>query len=82
MHDLKHTFGRRLRAAGVGIETRKALLGHKNNYITTHYSAAEMKELLEAAEKVCVRPRNQGLMVIKGALRDANPANLPHEKVS
>jgi integrase len=28
-HDLKHTFGRRLRTAGVSLETRKVLLGHK-----------------------------------------------------
>jgi integrase len=52
-HDLKHTFGRRLRAAGVPMETRKVLLGHKNGDITTHYSAPEICELIEAAEKVC-----------------------------
>ncbi|HYQ71009.1 MAG TPA: site-specific integrase [Gammaproteobacteria bacterium] len=39
VHDLKHTFGRRLRAAGVPLETRKVLLGHRNGDITTHYSA-------------------------------------------
>jgi len=38
VHDLKHTFGRRLRAAGVELETRKVLLGHRNGDITTHYS--------------------------------------------
>lgn len=52
IHDLKHTFGRRLRAAGVGIETRMVLLGHKNNQITTHYSAIEIEELIDAAERV------------------------------
>ena len=36
VHDLKHTFGRRLRAAGVPVETRKVLLGHRNGDITTH----------------------------------------------
>lgn len=41
VHDLKHTFGRRLRAAGVPMETRKVLLGHRNGDITTHYSAPE-----------------------------------------
>lgn len=45
VHDLKHTFGRRLRAAGVPMETRKVLLGHKNGDITTHYSAPELEEL-------------------------------------
>ena len=53
IHDLKHTFGRRLRAAGVSLETRKVLLGHRNSDITTHYSAPELQELLDAANKVC-----------------------------
>ena len=53
MHDLKHTFGRRLRAAGVSLETRRVLLGHRNGDITTHYSAPELEELLLAANKVC-----------------------------
>jgi integrase len=53
VHDLKHTFGRRLRAAGVSLETRKVLLGHKNGDITSHYSAPEIEELLEAANRVC-----------------------------
>jgi integrase len=52
VHDLKHTFGRRLRAAGVALETRKVLLGHKSGDITTHYSAPEIAELLEAANRV------------------------------
>lgn len=54
-HNLRHTFGRRLRAAGVPLETRKALLGHRNGDITTHYSKAEIEELIEAAELVTRR---------------------------
>ncbi len=53
VHDLKHTFGRRLRAVGVPLETRRVLLGHKNGDITTHYSAPEIGELIEAAGRVC-----------------------------
>lgn len=52
VHDLKHTFGRRLKAAGVSEEDRKALLGHKNGSITSHYSGAEIGQLIEAANKV------------------------------
>jgi len=52
VHNLRHTAGRRLRAAGVPLETRKALLGHANGDITTHYSAAELSELIEAAERI------------------------------
>jgi len=53
VHDLKHTFGRRLRAVGVPLETRKVLLGHRNGDITSHYSAPEIEELLVAANRVC-----------------------------
>lgn len=52
VHDLKHTFGRRLRAANVTEEDRKALLGHKNGSITSHYSTPELQHLIEAANKV------------------------------
>lgn len=49
LHDLKHTFGRRLRAAGVSFEDRQDLLGHRSGRITTHYSAPELKRLVESA---------------------------------
>lgn len=49
---LKHTFGRRLRTAGVLLETRKVLLGHKTGDITSHYSAPELAELIRAANAV------------------------------
>ena len=52
VHDLKHTFGRRLRAAGVSFEDRQDLLGHRSGRITTHYSAAELGNLLSAANRV------------------------------
>ena len=53
VHDLKHTFGHRLRVAGVGFEDRKVLLGHKSHHVTTHYSAPEIGTLIEASERVC-----------------------------
>jgi len=53
VHDLKHTFGRRLRAAGVSLEDRQDLLGHKSGRITTHCSAPELENLIVAADKVC-----------------------------
>lgn len=55
VHDLKHTFGRRLRAAGVSFEDHQDLLGHKAGRITTHYSAAELSKLIDAANSVCAR---------------------------
>ena len=53
VHDLKHTFGRRLRAAGVSFEDRQDLLGHKSGRITTHYSQAELASLIRAADLLC-----------------------------
>lgn len=63
VHDLKHTFGRRLRAAGVPVETRKVLLGHRNGDITTHYSAPELEGLQDAANRVC--GKSPALVVLK-----------------
>jgi integrase len=64
VHDLKHTFGRRLRAAGVSFEDRQDLLGHRSGRITTHYSAAELSRLLEAANSVCEQGSNKPELVI------------------
>ena len=52
VHDLRHTFGRRLRAAGVAFEDRQDLLGHKSGRITTHYSVVEVEHLREAVRKI------------------------------
>ena len=64
VHDLKHTFGRRLRAAGVSFEDRQDLLGHRSGRMTTHYSAAELTKLIEAANSVCERKGNKPELVV------------------
>ncbi len=67
IHDLRHTTGRRLRAAGVSNETRKDILGHEGGNITTHYSVAEISELIEAVEKIAVESSESmpSLMLIR-----------------
>jgi len=84
VHDLKHTFGRRLRAAGINFEDRQDLLGHKSTRgITTHYSSVEIKNLIEAANKVC-DSRNSNSMtleLLKKTLQTC-PANIPQESVA
>ena len=64
VHDLKHTLGRRLRAAGVSFEDRQDLLGHRSGRITTHYSAAELSRLIEAANRVCDRGQGKPELVV------------------
>jgi integrase len=67
VHDLKHTFGRRLRAAGVSFEDRQDLLGHKSSRITTHYSSAELSNLWVAANKVCIGQNKPTLTLLRTA---------------
>ena len=50
--DFRQRPATRLRTAGVSLETRKALLGHKTGDITSHYSAPELSELIRAANAV------------------------------
>lgn len=49
------------------VETRKVLLGHRNGDITTHYSAPELEELQDAANRVCGKKsgKNPALVVLK-----------------
>ncbi len=63
VHDLKHTFGRRLRAANVSFEDRQDLLGHKSQRITTHYSAAEIGNLILAANKICTKENSTPILM-------------------
>ena len=62
IHDLKHTFGRRLRASGVSYEDRQDLLGHKSERITTHYSPAEIGMLLKAADQASNEQGNSPIL--------------------
>ncbi len=73
VHDLKHTFGRRLRAVGVSFEDRQDLLGHRSGRMTTHYSAPELVRLIEAAERVSAQGDKQPeLLVLRGALQSGS----------
>ena len=51
VHDLAHTCGGRLRGAGVPLETRRALVGHRNGDIPSHHSAPELREPIDAAQQ-------------------------------
>jgi integrase len=71
VHDLKHTFGRRLRAANVSFEDRQDLLGHKSARVTTHYSSAELGNLIDSANKVCEYKKSTPLFTL---LRKTSPS--------
>ena len=52
VHDLRVTCSTWLREAGVPREDRKAILNHYNGDITTHYSVAEIGNVLGQVEKL------------------------------
>ena len=75
VHDLRHTFGHRLRAAGVSFEDRQDLLGHKSARITTHYSSPDLIRLLSAANLLCEKRPATVLRVASGGVRKKLPQN-------
>ena len=55
VHDLRHTFGARLRAAGVSHEDRAALLGHACHSMPALYASPDIVRLTLLANKVLER---------------------------
>lgn len=67
VHDLRHTFGQRLRDAGVQEEDRALLLGHAVQGMPQHYATATLERLLESANSVLqTRDRTMVLRVVNG----------------
>jgi integrase len=52
VHDLRHTFGQRLRDAGVAEEDRALLLGHAIDGMPQLYATATVARLVEVANRV------------------------------
>ena len=62
VHDLRHSFACRLRAAGVSAEDRGALLGHANHSMAGHYASADVGHLLKQANLVLNRRETQTVL--------------------
>lgn len=56
VHNLKHTFGKRLRDAGVDEQSVSDLLHHQPASITRHYSQPELRRLREYVELIVRKP--------------------------
>ncbi|NYT61457.1 tyrosine-type recombinase/integrase [Alcaligenaceae bacterium] len=52
VHDLRHTVGMRLRAAGVSSRTQDAILWHSSGDMTDHYAIAQLREVYGALELI------------------------------
>lgn len=76
VHDLRHTFATRLRALGVSLEDRKALMGHTTTDVTTHYSAPELRRLQAIVERLAT---SRPVTVLRAVtpMAGQNPATRP-----
>ncbi len=64
VHDLRHSFACRLRAAGVSAEDREALLGHANHSMAGHYASADVGRLLKQANLILNRSGTQTVLCV------------------
>jgi len=62
VHDLRHSFACRLRAAGVSAEDREALLGHANHSMAGHYASPDVGRLLKKANLILNRSGTQTVL--------------------
>jgi integrase len=69
VHDLRHSFACRLRAAGVSAEDREALLGHANHSMAGHYASADVGHLLPQANLIVERSGTRTLLRLAGGQR-------------
>lgn len=62
VHDLRHTFACRLRAAGVSVEDRCALLGHASHTMAGYYASADVGRLLRSANLILNRQETRTVL--------------------
>ena len=85
VHDLRHSFGCRLRAAGVCAEDREALLGHANHSMAGHYASADVGHLLKLANLLLDRRGTRTLLRVADDQRgrgDARSHTVPQQERS
>ena len=69
VHDLRHSFACRLRAAGVSAKDREALLGHANHSMAGHYASADVGRLLKQANLLLSRSGTQTVLRVGDGCR-------------
>jgi integrase len=65
VHNLRHTVGHRLKAAGVSREDRRVLLGHGNANVTENYCLPDLMRLLRCVESIEKRTETVILRPVK-----------------
>jgi integrase len=65
VHNLRHTFGNGLKAAGVSREDRRVLLGHGNANVNENYCLPDLKRLVRCVESIEKRTETVILRPVK-----------------
>lgn len=73
IHDLRHTFACRLRAAGVPAEDRAALLGHAEHSMSGHYASGDVGRLVEKANLALRRQETCTVLRLATAFSQPEP---------
>lgn len=71
VHDLRHTVGMRLRMAGVAERTQDEILWHSNSGMSSHYAAAQIREIYDALELISKKGDYEESMDLLTLLRQA-----------
>jgi len=86
IHDLRHTFACRLRAAGVPAEDRAALLGHADHSMSGHYASADVGRLMRQANLILNRQETRTVLRVAngwppdGRLWIKGPTGVPQKE--
>ena len=83
VHDLGHSCACRLRAAGVSVEDREALLGHANHSMAGHYASADVGHLLTQANLLLDRSGTRTVLRVGTAytkLRGGRSHKVPQQE--
>ena len=75
IHDLRHTYACRLRAAGVSAEDRVALLGHANQSMVGHYASADVGKLLREANPILNRHETRTILRVANGEMSIEPVD-------
>ena len=75
IHDLRHTYGSRLRAAGVTYEDRAALLGHACRSMPELYASPDISRLIGLANRGLERMRTLTILRIANGRKHGVPSD-------
>lgn len=82
LHDLRHTLGMRLRAAGVSDRTQNEILWHGSGSMTDHYAVAQLREIYDALEAIQAPGADGESLNLLAIMRERRQREVPQKSPS